>query len=104
MDTLLVNDRLCVYCVYICLLFVFVNAFLYMYYLSRKKNNCCLMPSSNICTHQIKSYNKKKQLQNICRWPIHLSNGSRKNYCENNRPGAAGAVGVSRLIQLIFRY
>ena len=33
-----------------------------------------------------------------------LSNGSRKNYCENNRPSAAGAVGVSRLIQLIFRY
>ena len=50
----------CVFTVCICLLLVFVNSFSYMFYLSRKENNCCLMPSSNIHTHQIKSYDRKK--------------------------------------------
>ena len=33
-----------------------------------------------------------------------LSNGSRKNYRENNRPSAAGAVWVSGLIQLFLAF
>ena len=33
-----------------------------------------------------------------------LSNGWRKNYQENNRPSAAGAVSVSALIQLVLAF
>ena len=33
-----------------------------------------------------------------------LSNGSRKNYRESNRPSAAGAVWVSGLIQLFLAF
>ena len=33
-----------------------------------------------------------------------VSNGLRKNYQENNRPSAAGAVSVSRLIQLFLAF
>ena len=44
----------CVFTVCICLLLVFVTSFSYMFYLSRKENSCCLMPSSNIRTRHIK--------------------------------------------------